>query len=208
MSALIILNGILPQQPLLDEILQKSSLIFCADGGANKACERGIIPDFIVGDFDSIDSDKQWPFSETTFIHRPDQNTTDFEKTLYTAIEKELERAIVIGFSGERFDHQLCNLNVMEKYCGKIDLQFIDDWGWGFFVGSSFEFCGRIGQQVSLHAMGKVEGITTSGLKFPLHNESLEWAVRDGQSNEIFDNPVQISVKSGKLFVFVCHIFK
>ncbi|KAA3653839.1 MAG: hypothetical protein DWQ10_18205 [Calditrichaeota bacterium] len=111
----------------------------------------------------------------------------------------------MLGISGARFDHQLANLHFMEKFCHRLELDFVDDSGRGFFVFDEYEFAGRIGQQVSLHALRKVAGITTSGLKYPLKNETLEWAVRDGQSNEISANPVKISVKSGNLFVFVCH---
>lgn len=205
MKALIIINGTLPNSALVEPLLQTCDLIICADGGANQAIKRGIMPDFIVGDFDSINSKTIGHFADTSFIHLPDQNATDFEKTLQIALEKGVDSATVLGISGARFDHQLCNLNVMEKYNPKIELNFVDDWGTGFFITSRLEFEGEIGQQISLHAMRRVEGIVTSGLKYPLQNEALEWAVRDGQSNEIVANPVGISLTSGCLFVFISH---
>jgi thiamine pyrophosphokinase len=42
----------------------------------------------------------------------------------------------------------------------------------------------------------------TEGLKYPLQDEALEWAVRDGLSNEAIHTTVRIRVKKGILFVY------
>ncbi|MCA9732795.1 MAG: thiamine diphosphokinase [Deferribacteres bacterium] len=207
MKALIIINGDLPDSKYIEPLLPQCERIICADGGANRALQHGIRPHSIVGDFDSITDETRAAFSQCDFIHKPSQYATDFEKTLQYAIDEGVTSATILGISGARFDHQLANLHFMEKFCHRIELDFVDDSGRGFFVSQAYKFAGHIGQQVSLHALRRVEGITTKGLKYPLINESLEWAVRDGQSNEIVANPVKITVKSGNLFVFVCHAF-
>ena len=48
-----------------------------------------------------------------------------------------------------------------------------------------------------------MKGIETRGLKFPLKGESLIPGVRDGISNEVVGNPVEIRVGEGDLLLVV-----
>jgi thiamine pyrophosphokinase len=126
---------------------------------------------------------------------------------LQFAVEQSFERALLVGISGLRFDHQIGNLNIAEKFCAQIEIELHDDFGIGTFLSAhqteaSLRFEAFIGQQVSLFAFRRAEGIFTEGLKYPLHDEALEWAVRDGLSNEVIQSPVTIRVKKGALFVY------
>jgi thiamine pyrophosphokinase len=206
-TALIIANSILPAATILDECRQRADLILCADGGANRACERGVIPDFIVGDLDSILPETRAAFSNVKYIHRPSQYATDLEKTLQFAVERGCHRALLVGISGLRFDHQICNLNIAEKFCAQIEIEMHDDFGIGSFISAqkmeaSMRFDAFIGQRISLFAFRRAEGIVTEGLKYSLQNETLEWAVRDGLSNEATQIQVSIRLKKGALFVY------
>ncbi len=206
-TALIIANSILPVTPILNECHARAEVILCADGGANRAHERGLTPDFIVGDLDSILPETRAAFLNAQYVHRPSQYATDLEKTLQFAVEQSFERALLLGITGLRFDHQICNLNVAEKFCAQIEIEVHDDFGIGSFLyahqtEASMSFKAFVGQQVSLFAFRRVEGIFTEGLKYPLQDEALEWAVRDGLSNEAIQSPVTIRVKKGTLFVY------
>jgi len=201
MKALIIANSILPKYSRFEKHVKEASLILCADGGANQAFAISIKPDFVVGDLDSITTETKSKLQQTQLIHRPSQYITDLEKTLQFAIEKGIKKATIIGTSGGRLDHQICNLNILEKFCDRLEIATIDDSGVGNFVTNELEFEGKIGQQISIFAFRKAEGISTQGLKYPLENSTLEWAVNDGLSNEIIANHVKISVEKGVLFV-------
>jgi len=206
-TALIIANSILPAAAILEECRNRAELILCADGGANRARERGIIPDFIVGDLDSILPETRAAFPQSQYIHRSSQYATDFEKTLQFAIEQEIQKVLLVGITGLRFDHQVCNLNIAEKFCGRLEIEIHDDFGMGTFLNApqheaSLRFEALVGQQISLFAFRRAEGIVTAGLKYPLQNESLEWAVRDGLSNEATAGEVEIRLKKGVLFVY------
>jgi thiamine pyrophosphokinase len=179
----------------------------CADGGANRARERGLAPDFIIGDLDSILPETRAAFPNAQYVHRPSQYATDLEKTLQFAVEQGFTRALLVGITGLRLDHQICNLNVAEKFCRQIEIEAHDDFGLGTFLSAqqaeaSTSFEAFIGQQVSLFAFRRAEGIFTEGLRYPLQDEALEWAVRDGLSNEVIETPVTIRVRRGVLFVY------
>ncbi|MCG3120051.1 MAG: hypothetical protein ALAOOOJD_02635 [bacterium] len=206
-TALIMANSILPAAAILAECRNQAAAILCADGGANRARECGLVPDFIVGDLDSILPETRAAFAKVQFVHRPSQYATDLEKTLQFAVEKKFTRALVVGITGLRFDHQICNLNIAEKFCSQIEIETHDDYGIGTFIQAqapegSAHFAAFVGQQISLFAFRRAEGIVTDGLKYPLHDEALEWAVRDGLSNEATQTTVTIRLRKGTLFVY------
>jgi thiamine pyrophosphokinase len=206
-TALIIANSILPAAAILEECRNRADLIFCADGGANRALERGIVPDFIVGDLDSILPETRAAFQPSQFIHRPSQYATDLEKTLQFAVEQEMQKVLLAGITGLRFDHQIGNLNIAEKFCDRLKIEIHDDFGIGIFLNAQqqearLRFEAFVGQQISLFAFRRAEGIVTAGLKYPLQNEALEWAMRDGLSNEATAGEVEIRLKKGVLFIY------
>jgi len=206
-NALVIANSILPAQPILDDCRARADVILCADGGANRARERGLVPDFIVGDLDSILPETRATFPQAQYIHRPDQNATDLEKTLQFAVEQGVQRASLVGITGLRLDHQICNLNIAEKFCSRMEIELHDDFGVGVFLNAQqqeaiMRFETFIGQQISLFSFRRAEGIVTEGLKYPQQDEALEWAVRDGLSNEAIQTAVTIRVKGGTLFIY------
>jgi thiamine pyrophosphokinase len=202
-TALVIVNGVLPATRILDELRARSHTTICADGGANRAFAAGIIPDYIVGDLDSMTDETRRAFSSAQIVHRPSQYETDLEKTLNFAVELGVTRALLVGVTGFRLDHQLVNLNIAEKFCDRLEIETHDDHGVGQFIHEKeIIFEAPIGEQISLISFRRAEGIDTDGLKYPLHDEALEWAVRDGLSNEVVASPVRISVKRGTLFCY------
>jgi len=208
-TALIIANSILPAAAILEECCNRAEVILCADGGANRARERGLVPNFIVGDLDSILPETRVAFPSAQYIHRPSQDATDLEKTLQFAVEQGIQKVLLAGVTGLRFDHQIGNLNIAEKYCDRLEIEIHDDFGIGTFLNAqqheaSLRCAAFIGQQISLFAFRRAEGIVTAGLKYPLQNEALEWAVRDGLSNEATTSEVEIRLSIGALFIYRC----
>lgn len=205
-TALIIANSILPSAAIVENCRRRADVIICADGGANRARERGLVPDFIVGDLDSILPETRGAFARAQFIHRPSQYATDLEKALLFTVEQKIQQVLLLGVTGLRFDHQICNLNIAEKFCDRLAIELHDDFGVGTFLNAPahFRFAAFVGQQISLFAFRRAEGIVTAGLKYPLQEEALEWAVRDGLSNEAIAEEVEIRLKNGTLFVYCC----
>lgn len=202
-TALVIVNGVLPAARILDELRAASGVIICADGGANLALAAGITPDYVVGDLDSLSAEMHAALSPAQIIRRPSQYATDLEKALQFAVESGIARALLVGISGLRLDHQLVNLNISEKFCDRLSIETHDEFGVGQFIAQDqISFEAPIAQQISLIAFRRAEGIRTVGLKYPLQGEALEWAVGDGLSNEVVANPVRISVERGTLFCY------
>ncbi len=199
---LILCNGNPPSEHLFRKYRANSDLFIAADGGGNIALQFGNTPDVVIGDLDSFEGSENDSYE---LIFRPGQEANDLEKALDHAKDNQATHVHILGATGLRLDHTLKNLSVLKQYHDHFtELRIVDDFGEIRLVDNSFQEEIEIGTQVSLFPLsGKVTGIRTSGLKYPLENEALENGVRDGSSNEVVAQPVEINYKSGDLLLFV-----
>tara|TARA_R110000868_G_scaffold18172_76_gene80031 strand:- start:11598 stop:12215 length:618 start_codon:yes stop_codon:yes gene_type:complete len=81
-----------------------------ADGGAALALTAGVLPDAVIGDFDSLPDEIRAQIPDNRLHHITEQSSTDFDKAL-RSIAAPL--VIAVGFTGERLDHQLAAFHVL-----------------------------------------------------------------------------------------------
>ncbi len=198
---LILCNGEPPAAKLFSKYRAKTDYFIAADGGANIARHLGYSPDVVIGDLDSFEDRTGDNFE---VIHKPDQESNDLEKALTLALQKGGSHIYILGATGLRLDHTLKNLSVLKQFNNQFEeLYLIDNFGKSQILPNSFFKELPIGAQVSLFPLsGKVTNITTTGLKYPLKDESLENGVRDGSSNTVVSSPVTITHKKGDLLFF------
>lgn len=199
---LILCNGRPPAENLFREWYQNTDFFIAADGGGNIARSFNTEPDVIIGDLDSFEETGE---ESSEIIFDPDQETNDLEKALHYAQKKSANQIYILGATGNRVDHTLKNLSVIKQFDPHFEEIILkDNFGDTRLIPDTFETELKIGTEISLFPLsGKVGGITTSGLKYPLCNEALENGVRDGSSNKVIENPVHISHKGGDLLLFV-----
>lgn len=202
MNALVLANGKAPGEHLFEECCKWAHFFIAADGGGNTAHELGQLPNVVIGDLDSYRHHKNEPYN---IIHEPDQYSNDLEKALKLAFKKNATHVRVLGATGYRLDHTLKNLSVLKQFNNHFkEISFRDDQGITRLLPKQYSEKIAPGTSVSLFPLsGKVSGITTSGLKFSLKNESIENGVRDGSSNMVTKSPIHIEHKKGDLLLFI-----
>jgi thiamine pyrophosphokinase len=200
---LIVANGAKPAEAMLHHHAERSDVLIAADGGATVCLHVGLKPDVIIGDMDSFRAQPE--FGELNIIVDTDQETNDLEKALKHAKMLGASRITILGATGIRLDQTLKNISVMQQFHGIFDeLIFRDELCWMRILPPEFSFNVSPGTVISLFPIsGVVGGITTTGLKYALNNESLENGVRDGSSNESISDSVSVSHKSGSLLLMV-----
>jgi thiamine pyrophosphokinase len=201
-NALIIANGEAPGAALLRKLVAVADQVVCADGGANTARALGIRPDAIVGDFDSITGATRVHFRDVTTHEDQDEYSTDLEKSVRWAIAHECRDITIIGALGRRLDHTVGNLGVLPKFHAEARIRVVDDPGEMSYVGREVRFEAPVGDIVSLVPLNRCSGITTTGLKYALENDTLELGTRDGTSNVVIASPVVVRVASGHLLLY------
>ncbi len=198
MRILIIANGKEPSSGLLGSLHSACDRFIAADGGGNVAIRMGYTPDVVIGDLDSF---RHMDVYHGNLIREPDQETNDLEKALSFAKKKQADRVDVVGATGERLDHTLKNLSVMQQFDPCFNqLAFFDDRLFSRIIPRDFSLSLPPKHLVSLFPLsGKVEGIITDGLRYPLRDESLENGRRDGSSNETLKGDIRIRHRTGAL---------
>lgn len=200
--ALLICNGEPPSRTLARKLARLTDIIVAADGGANSARALGIRPEVIVGDLDSITPATRRHFATSLFVQVSRQDNTDFEKALDFLKKGSVRDVIVIGASGRRIDFTLANLSLLWRYVSRFHLTVVGD-GWRAFPARRVNrIVSPRGTTVSLIPLGRVSGITLSGLRYPLRDGTLnrgEVAV----SNVVIRSPFSVKVGSGSLLVIV-----
>lgn len=202
MKTLILANGQAPGQKLFEDYIAWADLFIAADGGGNTAHTLGHLPDVLIGDIDSYQPHEHEPYE---IIHDPDQDSNDLEKALKLALKKSASHIKILGATGLRLDHTLKNLSVLKQFNNQFkEISLQDNEGETFLLPPQFSQELATGTTVSLFPLsGKVTGITTKGLKYPLHEDFLENGIRDGSSNYVISSPFSISHKKGDLLLFI-----
>lgn len=203
--ALVVGNGEPPSKQLFDALMGDGPLLMCADGGADTAAGYGYEPDYIVGDLDSAGEEaKRGLPADRLVLVDADDTGTDLQKVLRQAEQLGVTEAVLLGVTGRRTDHTLWNLSLLKSFRDRIGLRIVDDYCDLRLIGKGIRFRAQIGQKISLCPLdGEVRGIRTAGLKFPLTDEALVPGGRDGISNEVVENPVEITVGEGELLLCV-----
>ena len=202
MQALIIANGDLPDMKRMTSILRRCDVIVCADGGANAARKRGITPDVILGDLDSISSSTKKFFQNVPLLHIDDQYSTDLEKAISYCVKRKYKSISIVGMTGSRIDHTTASLGCFKKFRGQIELQMYDREGEIVLLEKKTSLVTRKGEKISLIPLERCTGVTTKNLFYSLKNETLELGVREGISNIATARRVTVSYKAGILLLY------
>ena len=161
----------MPDDHVLVNQIIDSGFIIAVDGSANKLIDLGIIPDVIIGDFDSLQTKR---IKNVKLIETPDQNKTDFRKTLDWCIEKKIFNISIFGISGKSDDHFLANYYTLCDFSEKISWRAFTDFSVISPCTGNREFESFKGQKVSFFCMKGSSTITSKNLEYPLKSYQLK----------------------------------
>jgi len=178
------------------------STIICADGGANQLKKIKIIPDYIIGDLDSINDATLRFFKGKSWIMKlKRQNDTDVEKCLKFAIKNGFDEAVLLGVMGNRLDHTFCNLGIVIKFFKEIKIKLIAEKSLLIPYSGKVDLKTSPGEIISLYGFSKKTKITSIGLKYTLKNSALPFGEKESTSNIALSNKVLLKINDGVIFV-------
>jgi len=203
-SILIIANGKAPKKKFLQNLVKQSDCIIAADGGANICLKNNIYPDYVIGDFDSIDQKQKSQFKNAEYICRPDQEKHDLLKALKFCETFKPKKVVVTAVFGKRIDHTLSNFFILQNQDFKFSIEFVDDYSRVFIINKKHEFNLPSKQPVSFLSYAPVFGITLKGFKYNLNEKDFPNGF-NGVSNEITEFSSSVTIKKGTLIAIVPH---
>ena len=199
---LLIGNGESISNKLLCTLARQADKIVAADGGGSKALQAGITPDWIIGDLDSI-SKRDLRALQPRILNEVSQENTDLEKAL-SFITRTLPAThlTMVGFLGGRWDFSLANILHLIAYAKKLHITLAGD-GWRMhLLTHDTRFSAKPKKRVSLVPLSKCTGVTLSGLKYPLFNETLTVGTTRSLSNQTTAKEFNVKLKRGVLLVY------
>ena len=209
-TSLIFAGGLAPSDLTLHAVnkIEQVELVFAADSGLHIAQKLGLHVDAIIGDMDSVDVNAlaEAKSRGTKIIqHDRDKNFTDLHSALLYTAECGTKKIVVVTAGGGRLDHQLGVIAAMfDPQLRQTQVEAIWDNEEIFALQgpASCEFSAELEDIVGLQAFGAVAaGISTTGLRWKLNNESLFSHETRGVSNQATQTRVAVSVLTGQLLV-------
>ncbi len=209
-TSLIFAGGLAPSDLTLHAVnkIEQVELVFAADSGLHIAQKLGLHVDAIIGDMDSVDVNAlaEAKSRGTKIIqHDRDKNFTDLHSALLYAAECGTKKIVVVTAGGGRLDHQLGVIAAMfDPLLRNTQVEAIWDNEEIFALQgpASCEFSAEVEDIVGLQAFSaSAVGISTTGLRWQLHNEQLANHETRGVSNEATEKRISVSLVSGQLLV-------
>lgn len=194
--------------PIAADLALECDKVLCADSGADFAFDNHVMPEIIYGDLDSISEEGKMRIDDLNIpveVFPCEKDMTDTELVLST-IDKSDEILLVCSLSG-RIDHVMANLQIaLRMHSEGYKIALTDG------ITDVYPMCGEDELSidsllypenvvVSLVPSGMdqiVEGVTTSGLYYPLDNASINGGSSFSISNKLQDGATAFSVKIRK----------
>ena len=207
----LIVSGGEATDEFVEEVIKKGGfdVILAADSGMDFLYRTQILPDIIVGDFDSVEPKVLDFFREKEQIDicvlNPVKDDTDTEFAIREAIRRGATDITIIGGTGTRLDHVLGNISLLGIGLEEgVRMELLDAHNriWMIDHSVTLKKKEQYGNYLSLIPYnGKVTGVTLKGLKYPLHDYPRGGFNSLGISNEIVDDEASIELTSGQLLV-------
>ena len=210
-DVVVLVNGAPMPASLLDDVadaIDAATLSVAADGGLSHADRAGRGVDVVIGDLDSVEPDmleRARASGSEVIAHPTDKDATDLDLALeLVALRWDgtgPARVLVVGGHGGRTDHLLGNLLLIasERH-RELRITMWSGVEVVTIVRDAAQLMRHSGTVVSLLAAnGPATGVTTSGLRFPLDDATLEPGASIGLSNELTGERAEVHVRTGAL---------
>ena len=206
MISAIISGGAPPSEKLLKNYLGKVDFIIAADKGCECLYKYNIIPDLLLGDFDSANEEILYNVKlqiKEILEFPPKKDYTDTEIAILEAVKRGAEKIYLFGATGSRMDHVLGNIGLLLTAKKKgVMLEIIDDNNKLYLGKNNMTLRGQCGETISFHALSdKVVNLEIKGGKYKLESYDMNLLEPRAICNEFVDDPIEISYAAGELLI-------
>ena len=164
-------------------------LVIAADGGLAHLESIGLVPDIILGDFDSLGY-----VPEGAVVYPVEKDDTDSILAIKKGIEMGCNTFYLYGaLEGKRLDHTMANFQALQYLARQIAT---------VICNSAVTFPPCCIQYLSVFCMGKdAQGVSIRGMQYNMENETLSSGFPLGVSNQFVQKKATVEVKDGSLLL-------
>ncbi len=184
----------------LREIPDDSDYVIAADAGYEYCRKNNIIPDLVLGDFDSLGAAPKHPNVVQLPVEKDD---TDTVFAIKTGLEKGYRHFYIYGgLGGKRSDHTMANLQSLLYLANRKARGWLfgENCVWTAIKNTSITIKGE--GNVSVFCIdGAAHGVTLKGLKYEIENAEISSDFPIGVSNSMSAEMASVEVTDGALLV-------
>lgn len=205
--------------------------LIAADRGLEFFLDYLILPDVVIGDFDSLSEDGknflemqsedipyggmlEWKLQkgEGKVVEvvrlRPEKDDPDTQSAMNYAIQNGAKEIVILGVTGNRVDHLMANFGLLilaQKQGAEVALADRYNYMKLISSGTILKKAEQFGKYVSFFPLGgDVTGLTLEGFKYPLDKYHLTTADSGlTVSNEISEEYAKVTYESGTLLMIM-----
>lgn len=205
--------------------------LIAADRGLEFFLDYLILPDVVIGDFDSLSEDGknflemqsedipyggmlEWKLQkgEGKVVEvvrlRPEKDDSDTQSAMNYAIQNGAKEIVILGVTGNRVDHLMANFGLLilaQKQGAEVALADRYNYMKLISSGTILKKAEQFGKYVSFFPLGgDVTGLTLEGFKYPLDKYHLTTADSGlTVSNEISGEYAKVTYESGTLLMIM-----
>ena len=180
-------------------------LVIAADGGYEALRKCDILPDLLIGDFDSLPEGIALPKSIPHLRFPKEKDETDTYLAFLEGYRRGYRDFVLLGCTGGRADHTYANYQLLYTIKKRLaNALLLDDKNAVFCMeNEAVELSADVGTRVSIFALSnEAFGVTLEGLLYPLADGTLSADFPLGVSNEMASERARLEVKRGALLVF------
>lgn len=191
-------------------------LLYAADKGLQYVHELGLEPDYIIGDFDTVDDsllheyEKKADCGEKKFVmerYPVRKDATDTELAVQKAIDMGAGEITLLGATGSRLDHVLANVGLLGLAADKgVKCRIVDSCNRISYLKGRGEYCipkrEQYGTYLSLIPMTpSVTGLTMTGVDYPVNDQTIRQGSSFTVSNRIVGDTAFIAIREGAVLI-------
>lgn len=180
--------------------INEEDLVIAADGGYDHLFKISIIPDIVIGDFDSICSND---FSNSSVITlQKEKNSTDLYEAIQTGLKRGFKDFLIYGALGGRIEHSIANIQILSSLVGCATAKILDRELEMFVLSNDKKVYPPTAKgYLSIFAVSSDAVVTLQNLKYELNNYRLTNVFPLGIDNEFINKQAVITAHKGKILV-------
>lgn len=182
---------------------KENDLIIAADKGLEYCVRDNIVPDAVIGDFDSLGYHPDCGNVITLPVEKDD---TDTSFAVKYAMGKGYKKFVIFGATGgKRQDHTFANIALLSFISknGGIGFLVSDNCTITAISDSQISFSPTLQGDISVFSFDTVShGVTETGLYYNFENTDVENSIVTGVSNSFTGQKSSVSVRKGTLIIY------
>lgn len=202
-KALLIGAAPLDSNEFINYFKKDEFTLIAIDGGYEYCIQNQIVPDILVGDFDTFPENKVGPVNQIIMLN-PIKDDTDTFYIIKKLINEGYEEFYIFGCLGGKLDHTIANIQILRYLTNMHKKAYLFEKDKVLFSLSdeSISFSDKARGFISIFSLSNSACTTIKGLKYNVTKFKIDNDIPIGISNEFIGTSSSIEIQNGAVILY------